>query len=124
MEVKKERTIAYCLAAVMLVVGVVCYAAFPPKNPDEPIRIMLKSTGGNVLFDHKEHFHESGYGFACDECHHDIENEGDKPAACGTCHLVDDDEDAIKRSDAFHTQCITCHDEGGGPVECAQCHAM
>ncbi len=124
MEVKQERIIAYCLAAVMLVMGVVCYAAFPEKTPEEPVRIMLKSTGGNVLFDHKEHVAESGYEIACVDCHHDIENEGDKPSACGECHLPDDEEESPKRSDAFHSQCKTCHEEGGGPVDCAQCHAM
>ncbi len=124
MEVKKERTIAYCLAAVMLVVGVVCYAAFPKKTPEEPIRIMLKSTGGNVLFDHKVHLADSGYGIACEDCHHDIENAGDKPSPCGKCHKADNAEEAPKLSDAFHKLCVTCHKEGGGPVNCAQCHAM
>ena len=124
MEVKKERTVAYCLAAVMLFVGVLCYAAFPVKTPEKPIRIMLKNAGGNVLFDHKEHVAESGYAVACEDCHHDIENEGDKPSACGECHKPSDAEDAPKRSDAFHSQCKTCHEEGGGPVDCAQCHAM
>jgi len=123
MEVKIERMIAYCLAAILLVVGVICYAAFAKKAPEQPIRIMLKNTGGNVLFDHKEHMSESGYGLDCVDCHHDLENEGDKPSTCGECH-TDDGEDAPTRPDAFHKQCQTCHEEGGGPVNCAECHAM
>ncbi|MCJ7683808.1 MAG: cytochrome c family protein [Desulfobacteraceae bacterium] len=123
MEVKTERMIAYCLAAILLVVGVICYSAFAKKAPEQPLRIMLKNTGGNVLFDHKKHMSESGYGIECADCHHDLENEGDKPSACGECHL-DDSEDSPKRPDAFHKQCKTCHEDGGGPVNCAECHAM
>ena len=123
MEVKTERMIAYCLAAILLVVGVICYAAFAKKPPEQPIRIMLKNTGGNVLFDHKEHMSESGYSIECADCHHDLENEGDRPSTCGECH-TDDGEDAPTRPDAFHKQCQTCHEEGGGPVNCAECHAM
>lgn len=123
MEVKTERMIAYSLAAILLVVGVICYTAFAKKAPEQPIRIMFKNTGGNVLFDHKEHLSESGYGLSCADCHHDLENEGDKPASCGECHTADSD-DAPKRSDAFHAQCKGCHSDGGGPVDCAECHAM
>lgn len=123
MEVKNERMIAYCLAAILLVVGVICYTAFAKKAPEQPVRIMFKSTGGNVLFDHKEHLSESGYGIACADCHHNLEDEGSKPAPCGKCHTPDSDE-APKRSDAFHKQCKDCHTDGGGPVNCAECHAM
>jgi len=123
MEVKNERTFAYCLAAVLFVVGVVCFTAFAKQAPDEPFRIMFKNTGGNVLFDHKEHLSESGYGLACDDCHHDLEEEGARPAPCAKCHN-EDSEDAPNRSDALHTQCKGCHNDGGGPVKCAECHAM
>jgi DnaJ-class molecular chaperone len=123
MEVKTERIIAYCLAAILLVVGVICYAAFAKKAPEQPIRIMFKNTGGNVLFDHKKHMSESGYGIECADCHHDLENKGEKPSACAECH-TDDSTDAPKRSDAFHKQCKSCHEDGGGPVNCAECHAI
>ena len=52
MELKTEKTVAYCLAAILFVVGVVCYASFAQKKPENPIRIMLKNTGGDILFDH------------------------------------------------------------------------
>ncbi len=124
MDNKKFQTIAYCMAAVFLLVGVVCYAAFEKKAPETPIRIMFKNTGGNVLFDHKIHASEEGYAIDCVDCHHDIEEEGDMPAACSECHL-EDGEDAPKRVDVLHEQCKGCHDEGGsGPVDCGGCHAM
>lgn len=124
MENKALRTIAYCLAAVFLVTGVICYAAFAKKAPDDPIRIMFNNTGGKVLFDHKGHFSEDGYGIACMDCHHDLESEGQRPEACGECHLPDGEE-APKRVDVFHSQCKGCHEEGGsGPVNCSECHMM
>ncbi len=124
MDLKTEKAIAFFLGAILFIVGVVCYAAFPEKTPEEPIRIMLKSTGGNVLFDHKEHTSESGYGLECNDCHHMREDEKARPQACIECHEVDG-EDPIKRSDAFHMQCIDCHKENGtAPAECAGCHAF
>ena len=123
MEREKERIIAYCLAAISLVVGIVCYTAFARTEPEEPVRILFKNAGGNVLFDHKEHLSESGYGLACDDCHHDLEEEGARPDACGECHTGESDE-APKRSEVLHVQCKECHSDGGGPVDCAACHAM
>jgi len=124
MEFKTEKTVAYCLTAILFVVGVVCYAAFPEKMPGDPIRIMLTNTGGNVLFDHKEHASEDGYGLACADCHHMWEDEGNRPQSCTECHEVDG-EDPMKRSDALHMQCIDCHKEDGtAPAECAGCHAF
>lgn len=127
MEVKNERILAYCLLVILFSMGVVCYAAFPEKKPDQPVRIMFKSTAGDVLFDHKIHTSESGYGLECLDCHHDMEEEGEKAAACGECHFpeADEDEDAPKRSDAFHQQCIGCHeDDGTAPAKCEECHFM
>lgn len=123
MGLKKEQIIAYWIAGVFFVVGVVCYAAFPDQSPEQPVRIMFKSTGGKVLFSHKVHAADEGYGIECMECHHDIE-EGETPASCSECHSADG-EDSPKRSDVFHAQCIECHDEmGGGPAKCAECHVL
>jgi len=105
---KKEQLVAYWIAGIFFVVGVVCYAAFPEKTPEQPVRIMFKSTG-----------------LACTDCHHDIEEEGEVPSACGECHMSDSEEDAPKKSDALHSQCIGCHEEaGGGPAKCDECHML
>jgi len=115
---KNEQVFAFALAAALLVVGVVCYAAFPPKAPEEPVRIMFKTTAGKVFFDHKTHSSDAGYGVGCTDCHH----EGEEPVACSECH---DPESEAKRSDAIHTQCKGCHEEGeAGPVKCSACHVM
>jgi hypothetical protein len=126
MKVKTERIVAYGIVIILFVVGVVCYAAFPDTTPEEPLRIMFRGTAGNVFFDHKEHASTDGYGIECSDCHHDLEDEGDKPSACGECHEVDsEDEDAVERVDAFHAQCVECHEEdGSAPAECAGCHVF
>ena len=122
MGMKNETRLAYAVAFVLLAVGIVCYAAFPTRSPEVPIRIMLMNTAGKVLLDHKEHASEEGYGIACTDCHHDIEEEGEKPEACSACH---DPDSEITLPDAFHKLCIGCHEEGGsGPVECSGCHLL
>ena len=125
MKRQTEKVLAYVIAAVLFAIGVVCYAAFPEKKPEEPIRIMFKSTAGKVLFDHKQHTWEDGYGIDCLDCHHAWEEDsGEKPLSCTECHPVDS-EDEIKRSDALHQQCIGCHeDDGTAPTDCTQCHVQ
>lgn len=118
---KKETTLALALMAILLVVGVVCYAGFPQEAPEEPLRMMFKTTAGSILFDHNTHTGDSGYGLACDDCHHE---EQDETMSCSgeDCHGPDSDP---KRGDAFHMNCKGCHEDGeAGPVECAQCHVM
>jgi len=119
MEVNTQRVIAYVVLVVCFLVGMVCYAALPEGVPDEPVRIMFKSTAGSILFDHKGHLSDSGYGIGCGGCHHEDE---DDPVSCGECHDADSEVD---RADAFHGQCKGCHEEeDAGPVQCSECHVM
>ncbi|RLB12539.1 MAG: cytochrome C [Deltaproteobacteria bacterium] len=121
MKLKKKDMIAYMILGVCLVVGVICYSAFPLKKPEKPIRIMLMTTAGNVLFDHKAHF--TDYEVDCMDCHHDIGDDSEKPTSCSECHLPEGSDEAPKRVVAFHKQCIGCHeDQGVGPTECSGCH--
>ena len=126
MEVNKARVMVYVMGALLLVIGIVCYAAIPDDRTGDPVRIFYKSTAGAVLFDHQVHAGEDGYGFSCMDCHHDLEEEGDTPSACIECHETDsEDESVLKRSDAFHVQCIECHEEDGtAPTVCTDCHVM
>ena len=59
---KIELKLAYGLAICLLFAGALCYAAFPAKTPDEPVRLMFDVTAGKVLFDHKIHHADTGYG--------------------------------------------------------------
>ena len=150
MSSKKELQLAYGMAIVLFVVGVVSYTytAFSAKPPDEPVRIMFKSAAGQVLFSHKVHTAVSGYGAACLDCHHHYEEDEESMRACGDCHQIPAEEGAIlescydchdtdedtdeaegtkitKKGDAFHTQCINCHQEiEAGPEECSECHVL
>ncbi len=138
---QKELRFAYGLAIVLFVVGAFSYAAFSRNPPDPPLRMMYKVAVGNVLFDHKTHADVPGVGLTCKDCHHHPLEEDTDTRACGDCHLVKEsktpakacldcheadeieDQEMLKEGDAFHAQCISCHqDFGAGPVECAGCH--
>lgn len=121
MTAKGEQVFAFGLLVICLVIGVVCFAAFAPEKPEEPVRIMLKSTAGKILFDHRTHATDDGYGVACDTCHHE-QQEGTMSCSGEDCHGPESDPTL---SDAMHTRCKGCHEEvGAGPVECTACHVM
>jgi len=147
---KKNLQLAYGVAIVLFVMGVVGYAytAFSAKPLDQPIRLMYKVTAGNVFFDHNTHTDIAGYGISCADCHHHPEEDEESAnQACGNCHAPPSKAETIrdncldcheeeeieesfpmKRGDAFHQQCSNCHKEiGSGPVfpideECSTCH--
>ena len=124
---KKELKLAYGVAVCLLVIGAISYAAFPLKAPEEPLRLMFNVAAGNVLYNHKIHAAEEGYGLSCGDCHHTLEEDEYADAqSCSECHELDEgDEEVPKRADAFHLQCINCHtDFEAGPTECTGCHAL
>ena len=137
---KKHRWIIYGVAIQLLLLAIVCYAAFPVPTPEEPFRVMYQTNAGKVLFDHQTHASVDGFALDCVDCHHLHDGEElDPPVACGLCHLSkqdsaqknypescfdchDDksaleDPDTSSRADALHQQCTECHDEyGKGPL--------
>ena len=122
MGMKNETALAYALAFILLAVAIVCYAAFPDRPPEVPIRIMFKSLAGKVLLDHKGHASEEGYGIACTDCHQILKRRGPNPRPAAP---VTSPMQRLSVRDAFHKQCIGCHEEGGsGPVECSGCHVL
>jgi hypothetical protein len=141
---KNELKLVYGVAVCLLVVGVISYAAFPLKAPEVPLRVMYTLTAGNVLFNHKMHTGEDGYGLACFDCHHHPPDDESALMACSACHTPPPESEAVNetcldchdeseiegteivdRTDAFHLQCINCHkDFEAGPAECAGCHAL
>jgi len=125
MNAKTEKILAYCLAALLLLVGVASYAASGHRKPENPVRIMFKNAAGGVLFTHKIHYDEDQYGISCTDCHHDWDEEpGTKPERCGYCHEPEG-EDFLSLTDAYHTQCQGCHEDlGSGPIECSECHVF
>lgn len=145
---KKHRLIAYGVAAHLFLIAIVCYAAFPVKAPERPIRLMYQTNAGKVLFDHQTHTSADGYSLDCYDCHHhppDDEEaltacegchpqeleEGVQPEYCMECHDAEEIEDSEypKRSDAYHQQCIQCHVQfeagpGEGAENCSKCHVL
>jgi len=141
---KQKMKVVFGLMVYLLVVGVLCYAAFPVSAPEEPMRIMFKVTAGKVLFDHYSHTSETADGLSCMDCHHCPENNDTALIACGECHYPEEhsmqapgvwsdclesseieDKQIMKRSDAFHAQCIECHQAfEAGPIACEACHIM
>ena len=144
---KSELQLALRLALILLVAGLFCFAAFPITPPERPVRLAYQTKAGKVIFDHKTHLSETGYGLDCGDCHHHTgegEAETEEHGSCGDCHVKPEEaqlvsqtcnechdpedydlEELTARADAFHSQCITCHkDFEAGPVECAACHVM
>ena len=115
---------AFVLALALVCVAAAGYRFLSPQPPEEPNRRMFVGKAGNVLFDHTTHVND--YGLDCIRCHHNLEDE-DEIYSCAECHAVLaedlDDEDMLTKTDALHDQCISCHREEAGPVECARCHA-
>ncbi len=145
---KKQRIIMYTVAAHLLLIAIVSYAAFPIEAPEQPIRLMFTTNAGKVIFDHKTHASSMGIGLACADCHHHPEDGDAEAVGCGKCHPAEPQEGVIpeyclechdaseaegaeypKRSDAFHQQCIGCHDQfekgpRSGSENCSQCHVL
>ncbi len=112
--------------------GIICTTglyAYP-----EDIEFGGENTRGGVAFPHELHMD----GFECLDCHHIMENgqnildesdleEGDPDALCSSCHHS---ESKIKKREAFHYQCMGCHNnnrmtsEITGPTLCGECHIL
>jgi hypothetical protein len=106
---------------IFMITGIVCYASFSPPVPDEPMRIMFQTKAGKVLFTHSVHSFD--YTSDCVECHH--LTSFPPGYDCSECHFQEGDALMLSREDAFHDQCIKCHDDmGEGPVECDACHSL
>ncbi len=100
----------------------------------EDIDLGGENTRGSVMFPHEFHMDE----FDCMDCHHDMQDgenvldeydlEEDNPnILCGACH---NPKEKIKRMEAFHYQCVGCHNQYKmtsnltGPSMCGECHTL
>ncbi len=112
---------AVLIMAVLLITGIVCYAAFSPPEPADPVRIMFQNDAGKVLFTHQTH--TEGYYLDCLDCHHNLDD--DETYNCSDCHEETGDDYMPSRTDSLHETCIGCHaDYGAGPVDCNACHVL
>jgi len=136
MSLKNELKFVYVIAIICLIVGVLCYSSLPAKSPESPVRLMFKTVGGDVLFDHQTH--GDTYGLTCEDCHHTYKKgETDVPVSCEACHRVDSEYvpalgdsgnfDHEGHSDDYGLSCNDCHhnyyeEDGGEPQLCSDCH--
>ena len=100
----KELKFAYLMAAVLLILGIFSYAAFPAKPPDQPVRLMFQCVAGKVLFDHKTHTSDTGYGLSCQDCHHHPADDEEALRACGDCHNQPPEGETLPQA------CGDCHE--------------
>ncbi len=118
--------IVFCLAGIVSVSSL--YAQ------PETIDFCQDKERGPVTFPHEQHMD----GYECLDCHHDMQNgenvldegdleEGNPSAQCSSCH---NSKAKIKAREAFHRQCMGCHDrfkmttQTTGPSLCGECHIL
>ncbi len=104
MSAKKNLRLALVIPTVLFLIGVFCYAAFPMKAPEKPVRKMFKGAAGKVLFKHKEHFSNAGFAVSCADCHHHPQEEGAEVKACGDCHKAEIANNTVPKD------CLECHE--------------
>lgn len=85
----------------------------------------VPALGETGKFNHDAH--SADFGIGCTDCHHEY-TEGDPagPSPCADCHQKGVDEESMPgRTQAFHRQCIGCHEDMGltpGAGDCTGCH--
>lgn len=112
-------TIALCVAVGAVIIG--CMAGGKTVVTD---RQYIRSTAGNVLFDHGKHNEEAE---SCAVCHHDLYG-AEQVTPCAECH--DDEVDPAEFDHAdlkeFHGRdCASCHEqtvEDDQALSCRSCH--
>ena len=120
----------YTYAALLLAATVVfLLPALPSQGFIEEISSDAFENGQRppAVFMHDEHNAAAELEDQCWFCHHmdgsaPSEDESSEGIPCSDCHMVDA-EDATPLMEAYHQQCIDCHEEKGkGPLACGECH--
>lgn len=130
---KSIQKTGWVFLTAALLAGGTFFASSLWAQPEE-IEFCKEKERGPVLFPHELHMSD----LSCLDCHHDMQNgenvldegeleEGNPKAQCATCH---DDKSKIKTREAFHRQCMGCHDSASltakktGPSLCGECHTL
>ena len=112
-----RRIAGLCTAAIMLVSSSALFADPPDIIMLSKPKVFGSLSRAPVRFTHGHHM--SPKGVSCLTCHH----KGDTTIQCETCHVT-----PRSLQQAFHGQCITCHDSerkagrATGPRACGECH--
>jgi hypothetical protein len=96
--------------------------------------ITLDVPYGKVTFSHKKHIERirpiafNKMKYECTECHHTWNKGEITGKLCEDCHKVKAEGKIISAKDAYHKDCIGCHEKAKkaskltGPTGCTQCH--
>ena len=125
----------------MLIIGLISFTiSFLVAQPDEIIinntHTFVNKQRTPVTFSHGLHM---GSSLPCKDCHHVYSNgknvldeselvEGNPKIKCSSCHTIKKAGRRLGLMDAFHLQCMGCHQElalkgkKSGPRLCGQCH--
>jgi len=97
------------------------------KGEDSGDLISMRLAGHQSCATCHEDMFDKGLS-SCKSCHIPVDMtqyEGDY-TSCNSCHEAETRELVLPRMNAFHDQCMSCHEEMGagpyGPDNCNQCH--
>ncbi|WP_231856603.1 cytochrome c3 family protein [Pseudodesulfovibrio piezophilus] len=97
------------------------------KSHDINGLISMRQAGHQSCANCHEDMFETGLS-SCKSCHVQVDMtkyEGDY-TSCNSCHEAEARELVLPRMNAFHDQCLSCHEKEGagpyGPDDCNKCH--
>ncbi|WP_018123281.1 cytochrome c3 family protein [Desulfovibrio oxyclinae] len=96
------------IALILLAVSVVGYVT-PAETESPPVKILLETKGGNVLFAHQKHLDD--YDIACGDCHH-TSGSDPNPPRCTDCHPSKFSPEYLEQHSEMQMprrQCASCH---------------
>lgn len=94
------------------------------EGPEYLVLDEISNKFGPVVFAHKTHAHMGEMKEGCYGCHH--YNEAKPIQPCKECHSASRVRTDLSKPDlkgARHRQCIDCHRQWSGSVECGSCHS-
>ena len=95
----------------------------PDEGPTVVYMDEVKGDYGPVMFSHKLHAQMSVMSGGCETCHH--YNTTGPVLKCKSCHQEERLREDVSVPDleaAYHRQCITCHRQWSGSLDCNFCH--
>ncbi len=111
-----------CLSPCPREVAISVYHS-PEEGPEIVTMDEVDGDYGPVIFSHKIHAQMSVMSGGCESCHH--YNTTGPVLKCNTCHdpsRIREDISVPDLEAAYHRQCIDCHRQWSGDIECNFCH--
>ena len=123
-----EKRLKFLPLSLIICAAILMVGALFSRQQEAKEQYVYEPKPGKVTFSHAKHLERVNND--CKICHHEAKE--DNPAeACSDCHkkILNSTAlgEAMPLSKAFHTRCITCHqqmvkEEKKAPVACKECH--